>query len=146
MKTTLALAALLLGGSAALAQPAPSATTSHAVPLIKLPNGDYTVPMRELEGSNTTGKVTLHRQGMSTLVTVYVFGNGHHKYRFNLKSGSDCVHASAAGAVALKPAVPGQPSQTLVSVPIENFSSKNYVIDMQNATAENQFKEACARL
>jgi hypothetical protein len=145
MKTSLALAALLLGGSPALAQPSPSAT-SHAVPLIKLPNGDYTVPMRELEGSNMAGKVTLHRQGMSTLVTVYVFGNGRHKFRFNLKSGSDCAHASAAGAVALKPAVPGQPTQTLVSVPIENFSSKNYVIDMQDATAENQFREACARL
>jgi hypothetical protein len=146
MKTSLSLAALVLWGSAALAQPAPSASGSHAVPLIKLPNGDYTVPMRELEGSAQTGKIVLHRQGLGTLVTVYVFGNGRRKYKFNLKSGSDCAHASAANAVALKPAVPGQPSQTLVSVPLENFTSKNYVVDMQNATAERQFREACARL
>jgi hypothetical protein len=131
--------------SAAFAQSSPAVAPTHSIKLIKLPNGDYTVPMRELTGSGVSGKVTLHPQGPKTLVSVYVFGSRKHKHRFNLKSGSDCMR-SGTGTVALKPAVPGQPSQTIVSVPIENFTSKDYVIDMQNATAERQFEEACAKL
>ncbi len=40
----------------------------------------------------------------------------------------------------------GQPSQTLVSLPLNNILSKNYVIDAHDATERQQFKEACARL
>jgi hypothetical protein len=146
MKNLLRLTAFMLLGTAALAQPVPNAAPTHSISLIKLPNGDYTVPMRELEGSGETGKIMLHPEGLNTLVTVYVNGRHRHHHRFTLKSGSDCANASASNAVPLKPAITGQPSQTLVSLPIENFSSKNYVIDMQNATERRQFEEACAHL
>jgi hypothetical protein len=146
MKSLLRLTAFVLLGTPALAGPVPSAAPTDSVKLIKLPNGDFTVPMRELEGSGENGKVILHPEGLNTLVTVYVNGRHRHHHRFSLKSGSDCANASASNAVPLKPAVPGQPSQTLVTLPIENFSSKNYVIDMQNDTERRQFSEACARL
>jgi hypothetical protein len=146
MKNLLRLTAFLLLGTAALAQPAPSAAPTHSVSLIKLPNGDYTVPMRELEASGETGSITLHPEGPKTLVTIYVNSRHRHHHRFSLKSGSDCANASASNAVPLKPALTGQPSQTLVSLPIENFSSKNYVVDMQNDTERRQFEEACAHL
>jgi hypothetical protein len=146
MKNLLRLTAFVLLGTSALAGPVPSAGPTDSVKLIKLPNGDYTVPMRELEGSGEEGKITLHPEGLNTLVTVYVNGKHRHHHRFSLKSGSDCANAGATNAVPLKPAITGEPSQTLVSLPIENFSSKNYVIDMQNATERRQFEEACAHL
>lgn len=148
MKNLLPLTAfLLLGtGAQALAGPVPSAAPTDSVKLIKLPNGDYTVPMRELQGTDESGKIMLHPEGPKTLVTVYVNGRHRHHHRFTLKSGSDCANAGATNAVPLRPAITGQPSQTLVSLPIENFASKNYVIDMQNATERRQFEEACAHL
>jgi hypothetical protein len=149
MRFVLGLVGFGLLSTASFAQspaPVPTAVPGHVIKLVKLPNGDYTVPMKELQGSGESGNVTLHPQGMSTLVRVYVFGSHRHKHRFNLRSGSDCVNAGATNAVPLKPAVPGEASETLVSVPIENFSSKSYVIDMENATNERQFPEACAKI
>lgn len=113
--------------------------------LIKLPNGDYTVPMSELMSSGTSGKVTLHAMGMKTLVTVRVNG-GKRKHAFNLHSGTDCSTLGVANNVALAPALTGQPSKTLVTLPIGDFTSKDFVVDAENANARRQFHEACARL
>jgi uncharacterized protein involved in propanediol utilization len=44
----------------------------------------------------------------------------------------------------LGPVIPGQPSQTLVSLPV-NLNSKNYAIDMQDTTSRQQFQEVCAQ-
>ncbi len=131
------------GGDAGAQSPPPG---RHAMHLIKLPNGDYTVPMSELRGSGTSGKVTLHPVGMKTLVTVSVTGGANRKHAFNLHSGKDCGTLGAANAVALAPALTGQPSKTLVTLPIGDFTSKDYVVDAENANAREQFREACARL
>lgn len=144
MNIALRLAAFMLMSSVALAQ-SPSPRPTPPVRLIKLPNGDYTVPLRELEGEGMTGKVTLHEEGPKTLVTVYVFGNGKEPYRFSLKSGSDCVHAN--GVVApIRPAIMGMPAQTIVEVPITDFQSKSFAVDVQNASSRQEFKEVCSRL
>ena len=130
-------------GVAVAQSPAP--TKSHAVSLIKLPNGDYTVPMSTLEGSGTSGKVTLHPEGLRTLVTVTAYGPPKHLHDFHLHAARDCDVAGAS-SIPLRPAMSGQPSQTLISLPLNNILSKNYVIDARDATERQQFKEACARL
>jgi hypothetical protein len=137
--------ALLALPTGALAQPSPQASRSYATPLIRLPNGDYTVPMKALLGAGMNGKVMFHPQGPKTIVTVYVFGNKKHKYNFNLHRGSDCAQAGVS-PIALNPAFGGQPSQTIVALPIENLASRDYVVDARNAVARSQFEEACARI
>ena len=143
-KPLLAMALAALSFGVAVAQ-SPAPVKSHAVSLIKLPNGDYTLPMSALEGSGTSGKVTLHSEGLKTLVTVTAYGAPKHLHDFHLHSARDC-DVAAASAIPLAPAMSGQPSQTLISLPLTNLLSKNYVIDAHDATERQQYKEACARL
>jgi len=141
---TVAILGLCRTGSATAATPAPAVTPPSG--LIRLPNGDYTVPMRELQGSGAAGTVTLHPLGEKTLVSVYVFGKRKHEYTFRLHSGRDCSATNAGTVAALPPTFDGQRSQTLVSLPISDLTSKGYVIDANDATGERQFAEACAQL
>jgi Cu/Zn superoxide dismutase len=136
--------AVALGDAARAATPSPQATPPTG--LIKLPNGDYTVPMRELAGSGTSGTVTLHPSGEKTIVTVYVFGSSKHRHTFRLHTGRDCNATNAGTVVAMQPAFGGQRTQTLVSLPISNLTSKGYVVDANDATGQRQFAEACAQL
>jgi Cu/Zn superoxide dismutase len=145
-KNLLAIVLVVTSLAAASAQQAPAPAGHHAVHLVKLPNGDYTVPMSELQGSGTSGKVTLHPMGLRTLVTISVSGNSNHKHAFNLHEGKDCDVVGGSSNFPLSPAMTGQPSRTVVSLPITNLTAKNYVIDAQNAMAKQQFKEACARM
>jgi hypothetical protein len=147
MRVLIGFGLALGAGSAsagAAATPAPHATPPTG--LIKLPNGDYTVPMRELEGSGTHGTVTLRPQGEKTLVSVYVFGNPKHRHTFRLHTGSDCTATNAGTVAALPPTFGGQRSQTIVSLPISNLTTKGYVVDANDATGQRQFAEACAQL
>ena len=125
-----------LGSNAALA--APTAPPK----LIKLPNGDYTVPMSELENSGVNGKAIFHPEGMKTLVTVYAYGLDKHKHFFDLHPGSSCSQLGVSGARNLQPALTGEPSQTLVALPITSITS-NYVVAAQDATRSAQVHEAC---
>jgi len=136
--------ALACGNAALAATPSPQATAPTG--LIKLPNGDYTVPMRELAGSGTSGTVTLHPSGAKTLVTVYVFGSSKHRHTFRLHTGRDCSDTNAGTVAAMQPAFGGERTQTLVSLPISNLTSKGYVVDANDATGQRQFAEACAQL
>jgi hypothetical protein len=142
-RTAIVTLLMALTGSLALAQPSPDAAEVHATRLIKLPNGDYTVPMQSLIGTTSGGKVMFHPQGPKTLVTVYVFGSGRHKYNFNLHRGSDCTQLGAQ-PITLSPAFGGQKSQTLVALPINNLTSSDYVVAARNALTRQQFTEACA--
>ena len=138
------LAFVCATASALAATPAPRPTAPTG--LIRLPNGDYTVPMRELQGSGTNGTITLHPRGPKTIVSVYVFGNGKHRHTFRLHTGRDCTATNAGNVEALRPAFGGQRTQTLVSLPIADLTSKGYVIDANDATGRRQFAEACAQL
>jgi hypothetical protein len=143
-----ALAALPIALATAAPAGADPAATPTPMPfhLVKLPNGDYTIPLKELEASGTSGMVTLHPSGVKTLVSVTVYGNGHRFYRLHLHPGSDCLAASQGTAMDLTPTFGGQRSQTLVSLPITNLTSKDYVVDVHDATVKNQATEACAPL
>ncbi len=134
------------GSTPAIAATTPVPQATAPTGLIKLPNGDYTVPMRELEGSGTRGTVTLRPQGEKTLVTVYVFGNPTHRHTFRLHTGRDCTATNAGTVAALPPTFGGQRSSTIVSLPISNLTSKGYVVDANDATGQRQFAEACAQL
>ena len=83
--------------------------------LVKLPNGDYTVPMNELLDPAWTGKVTLHPQGPKTIVTVTVFGNMVRKHALELHPGSDCQAFGAGNSIALNPAGTGRHSGAAAS-------------------------------
>lgn len=148
-KTIFALAALLActpGAPAVAAPPAPSAPPHHAMRLVRLPNGDYTVPMNELLDPAWTGKVTLHPQGPKTIVTVTVYGGSPRRHALELHPGSDCQAFGAANSIPLNPAGTGQPSRTIVSLPITALTSKDYVVAVRNATESQQQREACAHL
>lgn len=139
------LLAALTAGFQVQAQTNPEAgARSHAVPLIRLPNGDYTVPMSELQGSGVTGNVTLRPQGLRTLITITVFGNRARTYALRIHPGRDCNALYPASSIALRPAVPGQPSRTIVELPISSLN--NYLITAQDTTERTQYQEACARL
>ena len=127
---------------AALGSQAAFAAATPPPKLVKLPNGDYTVPMSELMSSGVKGKATFHPEGPRTLVTVYAFGLDKHKHFFDLHPGSNCAQLGVSGARNLNPALTGEPSQTLGELPIESISS-NYVIAAQDATRDAQVHEAC---
>lgn len=139
-----AMFALLAAGAGAQTPPQP--TAGHTMHLIKLPNGDFTVPLSELEDSGAKGQVTIRPQGLKTVVTIRVFGKPKHRHVFSLKSGTDCGVLGTPASIALAPALTGQPSRTIVSLPIEALTSQDFVVTAQDATARQQFKEACAHL
>jgi hypothetical protein len=131
---------------ALLAAIAPAASRADQSPppnLVKLPNGDYTVPLRELAGSGVSGTATFHSlTPTKTLVTVYAYGALARQHSFTLHSGKGCSQLGMRGAQNLKPALTGEPSQTIVSLPITTISS-NYVVAAHDATTRNQYAEAC---
>ncbi len=141
-RNALALTFALLAGTGLAATAASAEMSSPPPKLIKLANGDYTVPMRELQGSGVTGTATFHRMGMRTLVTVTAYGKKNKQHTFALHSGADCSQIGVAGAQNLKPALTGIPSQTLVSLPLDTISS-NYVVAAADATKRANFQEAC---
>ncbi len=65
-----------------------------------------------------------------------------------LRPGSDCMGARVANAphaILLNPFT-GRVSQTVVSMPLTNLQSGNYLLDVRNATARQQAMDACANL
>jgi hypothetical protein len=136
----------LAPSSTRAAEPEPAATAHHMMHLIKLPNGDYTVPMNELIDPAWKGTVVLHGSGLKTIVTVTVHGSNFRTHALELHPGSDCNAFGAGNAVALKPATTGVPSQTIVAIPIGNLKAQDYVVAVRDATARQQRAEACAHL
>ncbi|MGP6157526.1 MAG: hypothetical protein ACLPYS_08475 [Vulcanimicrobiaceae bacterium] len=136
----------LLATAAGAQQPSSPPTGGHVMHLVKLPNGDYTVPLSELESSGTSGNVTLHPEGLKTIVTVLVSGKMKRRHALSLHPGSDCNVLGTPKNIALAPARTGQPSRTIVSLPISNLTSSDYIVTAEDATARKRFEEACARL
>jgi hypothetical protein len=146
MLSLLAASSLAVQARADAASPSPVATTQHVMRLVQLPNGDYTVPMNELIDPAWKGKVTLHGEGLRTLVTVTVYGSALRKHALELHPGRDCNASGAANTIRLNPANTGVPSQTIVSLPITNLTSHDYVVAARDATNAQQYRESCAHL
>jgi len=139
---TIAAGAFLLVTAATIGATATYAAPTPPPKLIKLPNGDYTVPLSELQGSGVNGKAIFHPEGPKTLVTVYAYGPLLHKHFFDLHPGSSCSQLGVSGAVNLRPALTGIPSQTVVALPLSSIQS-NYVIAAKDATRADELHEAC---
>jgi hypothetical protein len=142
--------AVACAASLATARPLPAGAQASPSPmpmhLVKLPNGDYTVPLQELENSGTHGDVILHPDGTKTLVIVKVFGSPLRMHELHLHAARDCTELGAGATLPLQTTFGGQPSQTLVSLPIGELTAKDYVVDAHDATERNEFAEACAPL
>jgi hypothetical protein len=130
------LAAVAIGPRATFAAPTPPPK------LIKMANGDYTVPLAELRSSGVVGTAIFHPEGPKTLVTVYAYGLQRRKHFFDLHPGSSCSQLGVSGAVNLQPALTGIPSRTVVALPLSSIQS-NYVIAAQDATRADELHEAC---
>jgi hypothetical protein len=139
---TIAASALVFFAAATIGASATYAAPTAPPKLIKLPNGDYTVPLSELEGSGVSGKAIFHPEGPKTLVTVYAYGMERHKHFFDLHPGSSCSQLGVSGAVNLRPALTGEPSQTVVALPLTSIQS-NYVVAAKDATRADELHEAC---
>jgi hypothetical protein len=139
---TIAAAAFVLATALTVGATATHAASTPPPKLIKLPNGDYTVPLSELQGSGVSGKAIFHPEGPKTLVTVYAYGPLLHKHFFDLHPGSSCSQLGVSGAVNLRPALTGIPSQTVVALPLSSIQS-NYVIAAKDATRADELHEAC---
>lgn len=111
-----------------------------------VPSG-FSVPLLGPD-SKARGTVKVEPHGNQTLVRVTLFNSDYLKAPLTLHEGSDCGDAALGGVhpIPLNPVGTGQSSQTLISVPLENLRSQNFVIDLRNATQRSQFVEGCARL
>jgi hypothetical protein len=99
---------------------------------------------------HTPGTVRLYTIGRTRTRVVIAIPRGGN-YRFRMYPGSECStsRARAASALALTPmntAVSNGPaSETIVELPIEQVS-KNYVVDVRNATDKAGVIAACTHL
>jgi hypothetical protein len=142
MKRSLAFALWVFGLSIGLASAqtsAPKAAHTHSP--------DITVPLQERHGSGIHGTVTLHPQGKKTMVDVSMFsGPKHLRPALELYNGQDCVGTRPNKAIPLNPINTGQVSRTFVDIPFSAFRSRDFVVDVRDATQRAQASEACARV
>ncbi len=95
------------------------------------------------------GTVTLQRiGGTRSRVRVELTQPPPSGTALSIRPGSDCTSprvANAPHSILLNPFT-GRVSETVVNLPLTNLQSGNYLVDMQNATAQQQSIDACARL
>ncbi len=105
------------------------------------------VPLEARHESGVHGTVTLSPQGNSTIVHVTMSPPRAGRAIVTLRSGSDCQDAVAASSsIPLAPVLSGQPSRTIVAIPIASFKKSNFVVDVRDMTTREQFVQACAHL
>lgn len=97
--------------------------------------------------SGIRGSVSAAPQGAGTKVQVTFSTPLATSKALTLMSGEQCtdvLHESAT-TIALNPPQ-GRVSSTIVAIPFSAFSSRTYVVDIRNATANANQAEACARI
>ena len=70
-------------------------------------------------------------------------------YHLGMYQGSDCVDnrlESMRSAIPLNTFSSGQPSSTVVNVPISELRSKNYLLAVEQSTQHHNAVEACGHL
>jgi hypothetical protein len=101
-------------------------------------------------GSTTGGTVKLQKIGSTrTRIRVQLANPTGHPLSLAVVRGSDCVdnRESALGAaIPLNPVNSSQMSETIVSVPMSALTSRDYLVQVRDATAREQITQACARL
>ena len=146
----LTAAALALGGTAvhAAQSPSPSAVKAAQEATRKAQAVTYTLLRRGGSAVNL-GTVTLQRIGSTrSRIRVVLANPAAAGTRVTLHSGTDCGDPHFAGAphqMLLNPFT-GRISQTIVAVPLADLRKGAYSVGVQNATARQQFVDACAQL
>ena len=149
--TILATSLTLALSTAALAASTPSPSEQSAEAARKATAAAQKVDIALESRTGANGKVTLQRIGRTrTRVTVTIPGGTDRT--ITLHRGTDCTdpHYAGATAIALAPmnSTGANPpvSETIVELPLETLTSRDYVVDVRNATTRREFAEACARL
>lgn len=123
-----------------------------ALPLVRAAEtsspASVTVPLEERNASGISGTVTLSPQGNATMIHVTLFSAPSFLPALSLHSGFDCMDApgSASRPIRLNPVSSGGVSQTIVAIPIGAFHSSHFVLDVRDATEQERFAQACARI
>jgi hypothetical protein len=141
-----AVAATTLTANAGPASPSPAAAkaardATHAAQAV-------TYDLKT--GASNSGTVTLQRIGRTrSRIIVRFNAPGGGATRLGLYRGSDCTSprgAAAAAAIPLNPVNDSRISETIVEVPLDKLQSGKYLVAVQQATAQRQFAQTCARL
>lgn len=134
---TLSLAGSAAGATSSTAVRAAQAATQAA----------RTITFHLRDGGN--GSLTLTRIGRTRTRIVLHVPPGSSTSTARIFRGRDCNDQRhlADSLIALRPinASGAQVSQTIVSVPLERFTS-DYVVDLRKASERQQIAEACAHL
>lgn len=134
---TVVLAGSAAGATSSTAERSAQAATQAA----------RTITFHMLDGGN--GSLTLTRIGRTRTRIVLHVPPGSSNHTARIFRGRDCNDQRhlADSLIALRPINgSGTPvSQTIVSVPLERFTS-DYVVDLHKANARQQIAEACAHL
>ena len=103
--------------------------------------------LQERHGSGVHGEVTLIPQGSKTDVKLNVTTPHNEPVTITIHSGRDCqdVLGPVSPTFTLNPVTHNQ-SNTIIAVPLSSIGSKNFVVDVRNATTRKSFAEACAQL
>ena len=145
----LALVALLVPLGPAAAQ-TPNPTSVKAADLATKKAKQFLIQLEQRNGSTVRGTVGLQVIGRTrTRVSIQLLNPAGHPLSLAIVKGSDCVdnvESARASAIPLNPVNSSQLSTTVISVPINQLTSKNYLVQIRDATARNQITEACARL
>jgi hypothetical protein len=149
LTTTAALAGVVFWGDlahAATPVPVPVEAATDATRAAK----EVLVKLEQRNSSTLTGSIYLREIGRTrTMVRVQLDNPAGHPTVLGVVRGQDCqgnIYSARASAIPLNPVNSSQLSETIVSVPISELRSRDYLIAIQNATAREQAVEACARL
>jgi hypothetical protein len=144
----LALLAVLTPLGPAAAAPSPSSAAAAADATRAARAVLYNLEHRN--GSRLGGTVTLQVIGRTrTRVNVQLANPAGHPLSLAIIKGSDCIdnrESALASTIPLNPVNSSRLSSTIVSVPLNQLTSKNYLVQIRDATARQQITEACARL
>lgn len=108
-----------------------------------------TYRLRDRSSGLNVGSVTLSYIGSTrSRVRVTLANPARTAPTLTLRPGRDCQEprvANAPHSILLNPFT-GRVSETIVSLPLTNLQSGQYLLDVRNATARQQAIDACARL
>ena len=161
IRTAVTFAALALAASTGVAlgqspSPSPAASFSPSPTAVRAAKDatneakgvTYTIMGRGRTGVQY-GTVSLERiGGTRSRIRVELSQPPPSGTSLSVRPGSDCESPRVANtphSILLNPFT-GRVSETVVDMPLNNLQSGNYLVDVQNATANQQSIDACARL
>jgi hypothetical protein len=149
LTSTAALAGIVFWSERAYAATPPPVPVTAATDATRAAK-EVLLKLEQRNSSTMTGSIYLREIGRTrTMVRVQLDNPAGHPTVLGVVRGQDCIgniYSARASAIPLNPVNSSQLSETIVSVPLSELRSRDYLIAIQNATAREQAVEACARL